>query len=325
MILENDYLKITFTSYGASIRSIIVKELNREIVYGYLNESSYQDNKDYFGCVVGRSAGRIRNGVIYDNDTKYELTKNFQNKHTLHGGYGLHNKKFSYELGENKIIFSTISPHLDNGFFGDCEIKIIYELIDNKLSMDIFATTKTRAYLNLTNHMAFNLNQDKEKNILNHQLLINADKMIEIDNECIPYRIVEVNNNFDFRIKKEIQQDLFAKDEQLIIGKGYDHPYLLNKVNDNLASTLEVEDLKVNIYTSFPALVLYIGNYLEDEIDLTSGKSIHRGSVALEPQGIPNNQEFEQYKNNNVIAKNKPLKEYVIWEFIISGKGGINL
>ena len=107
MILENEFLKITFTPYGASIMSIVVKKLNREIVYGYLNEEEYKENKDYFGCVVGRSTGRIRNGVIYDNDEKYELTKNFENKHTLHGGFGLHNKEFSYEIKE-KIIFLDI-------------------------------------------------------------------------------------------------------------------------------------------------------------------------------------------------------------------------
>ena len=69
-------------------------------------KKSYK-NKDYFGCVVGRSTGRIRNGVIYDNDEN-ELTKNFENKHTLHGGFGLHNKEFSYEIKEKKLFFLDI-------------------------------------------------------------------------------------------------------------------------------------------------------------------------------------------------------------------------
>lgn len=177
--------------------------------------------------------------------------------------------------------------------------------------------TKTRAYISLTNHVAFNLNEDKDTDILNHQLFINASKMINLDKEFIPSKIVSVNSVFDFRMKKEIKRDLFLKDEQLLIGKGYDHPYILDKSIDNLACTLEVEDLKVNIYTTLPVLVLYIGNFIEEQNNLISGKSHYRGSVALEPQGIPNNQEFKEYKDNNIITKEKPLKEYIIWEFIM--------
>ena len=170
----------------------------------------------------------------------------------------------------------------------------------------------------MTNHVAFNLNSDKTQDILNHKLWINADKMIHLDDAFMPSKIVEVNNVFDFRNEKPIKQDLFKDDPQLQIGGGYDHPYLLNGSGLRLSSKLSVCDLTLNIYTTAPALVLYIGNFMPEGMNLVEGKSLYRGSVALETQGVPNNQEFEVYQNDNIITEDKPLTEKTIWEFQIS-------
>lgn len=314
MILENRHLKVTFTPYGASIQSIIIKALNREVVYGYLNELDYQTNNDYLGCIVGRSAGRIRNATLYHQQT-YVLTKNFNNHHTLHGGGGLHNKYFDYEIKDNSIIFKRHSPHLEDGFFGDCDIKVIYELIENRLILHLLATTKTTAYINLTNHVAFNLNEDKDSDILNHKLYINADQMIQIDEAFMPYQIVKVNEVFDFRRQKRIDEDIYKPNEQLFKGQGYDHPFILNGHGLRRVSILEVEDLRLKLSTTQPCLVVYSGNFMPDGLDLISGKSKYRGSIALEAQGIPNNQEFNLYKNDNIITKENPLNETIIWKF----------
>ena len=314
MILENKHLKVTFTPYGASIQSIVYKALNREVVYGYKNEEDYKINNDYLGCIVGRCAGRIRDGVIYD-DKAYPLTKNFNQSHTLHGGSGLHNKVFNYEIKGDTITFKRHSPHLEDGFFGSCDIEVVYQLLDNQLILKLHASTDKRAYINLTNHVAFNLNEDKEKNILNHKLFIDADYMINLDEAFIPTKIVKVNEVFDFRRAKPIEEDIYKSNEQLLIGKGYDHPFILNGKNLALASTLEVEDLKLKLYTTQPSLVVYVGNFMPEGLTLVSGKSHYRGSIALEAQGIPNNQEFLEYKHANIITKEKPLNETIIWEF----------
>lgn len=315
MILENEHLKITFTAYGASIQSLIVKSLNREVVYGYFNQDDYKTNEEYMGCIVGRNAGRIRNGVIFDQNQTYSLTKNFNNKHTLHGGSGLHNKYFSCEKDDNKLVFTIYSPHLDNGFFGECNIKATYELIDNKLKLTLCATTPGKAYINLTNHVAFNLNDDKTQDILNHKLIINADQMMNLDNEFIPTEIVDVDDVFDFRKAKIIGKDINKENSQLNIGKGYDHPYILNGKGLKKACSLEVNDLKLILSTTQPSIVLYVGNFMPNGIKLNRGQSVYRGLVALEAQGIPNNQEFSKYKNKNIITKEKPLNETIIWEF----------
>jgi aldose 1-epimerase len=315
MILENKHLKIKFTPYGASIQSLTIKKLNREVIYGYLNDEDYKINKDYMGCIVGRSAGRIRNAIIYDNDKEYLITKNFEQKHNLHGGKGLHNKKFLYKKEDSKITFYTNTPHLYDGFFGECDIKVTYELIDNKIKLTLEATTPKKAYINLTNHVAFNLNHDKNIDILNHKLYIDANQMINLDKDFIPSEIVKVDKVFDFRTPKQIGLDINTINEQLEIGKGYDHPYILNGEGLRKVCSLEVDDLKLNLSTTFPCLVLYIGNFMPPRIKLMAGESHYRGSIALEAQGIPNNQEFKKYKNQNIITNKDPLKETIIWEF----------
>lgn len=316
MILENNYLKVTFTPYGASIRSIVVKKVNREVVYGYFDEDKYKTNNEYLGCIVGRNAGRIRNGVIFDREGKlYSLPKNHNNQHTLHGGFGLHNKKFAFEKKENTIIFSYHSLNLENGFFGECDIKITYTLNKNKLILNMEGTTKETAYLNLTNHVSFNFNEDKKSTILNHKLTIDADQFMALDDEFIPYKIVSVEEAFDFRKGKKIGKDIHLNNKQLQIGKGYDHPFILNGTGLRQIASLEGEDVKMHLYSSHPALVVYVGNFMPEGIKLMKGYSTYRGSVALEPQGIPNNQEFEKYKSDYIITNNNPLKETIIWEF----------
>lgn len=249
------------------------------------------------------------------DDKNYPLTKNFNQTHTLHGGVGLHRKKFNYTCLDNKLIFKRYSPHLEDGFFGDCDIIITYELKQNALILTMHATTQTRAYINLTNHVSFNLNQDKDKTILNHKLWIDADKMIEIDQAFMPSKIVPIDEVFNFKTPKRIEKDINNPHQQLLIAKGYDHPYILNKSGLREVATLEVSDLRLRLATTQPSLVLYSGNFIPNGLHLTTGQSHHRGAVALEAQGIPNNQEFETYKHHNIITKAHPLNEIIMWTF----------
>jgi|SRR5690554_3527180 len=315
IILENDFLKITFNKYGASITSLLVKKVNRDVVYSYKDDLNYKNNFMFLGCMIGRSSGRIENAIIEIDKNKYQLEKNFLNKHNLHGGKGIHNLLFSYKISNDEVLFERELKHLDDGFVGNVKISLTYKIIDNKLKLNIYATTDRLTYLNLTNHVSFNLNQSKYKTILDHKLYINSKNYIKLNKEMIPKKISKVNSVFDFSNKKYIKTDFYNKNRQLKIANGYDHTYILNN-DSNIKATLEIEDLKLNLYTTNKALVVYTGNNQKEGILTKVDKSYKYGSISLEAQGVSNNQKFKEYRNDNLIDIDKPYNENIIWEFI---------
>lgn len=314
ILLENDFLKVQFNKYGASITSLIVKKVNRDVIYSYKEESNYKNNFMYLGCMIGRSSGRIEDGILKIQNVKYQLEKNFLNKHNLHGGKGIHNLSFDYEIKKDRVIFKKKLLHLKDKFIGNVNLKLTYTLKENRLKLKMFATTDRLTYLNLTNHVSFNLNQSKYKTILEHKLFIDANKYIKLNRDMIPVKIAKVDEVFNFKNKKTIKDNFYNKNKQLKIANGYDHAYILN--NNNIQATLEVEDLKLNLYTNNKALVLYTGNNQKEGILTKVNQTYKYGSVSLEAQGIPNNQRFAKYQEDNLIDVNKPYDKEIIWEFI---------
>ena len=81
--LENKFLKVEFLNLGAIIKKIEFKDKN--IVLGYEDIEKYRENPAYLGAVIGRTAGRIKDGLLKLDNTEYQLDKN-NNGNTLHGG-----------------------------------------------------------------------------------------------------------------------------------------------------------------------------------------------------------------------------------------------
>ena len=50
----------------------------------------------YIGCVLGRYANRIKDGLFSIKGKEYQLYKNDMNKHHLHGGLSLNNLHFCF-------------------------------------------------------------------------------------------------------------------------------------------------------------------------------------------------------------------------------------
>ena len=166
--LENKFLKVELLNLGAIIRKIEFKD--RNIVLGYEDIEKYRENPAYLGAIIGRTAGRIKDGILKLDGTEYQLDKN-NNGNTLHGGKNSISHKFwNAENIENGLCFSIKSPHLDNGYPANVEIKVSYILNNNELLIKYFATTDRLTYLNLTNHSYFNLSGSSD-NIIYEDIL----------------------------------------------------------------------------------------------------------------------------------------------------------
>lgn len=313
--LENKFLKVEFLNLGAIIKKIELKDKNgniKNIVLGYEDIKKYRENSAYLGAIIGRTAGRIKNGILKLDDTEYQLDKN-NNGNTLHGGKNSISHRFwNVQNIENGLCFSIKSFHLDNGYPANIEIKVSYILNDNELLIKYFATTDNLTYLNLTNHSYFNLSGNPDNTIYEDILKIDSNYLIEINENSIPCETISLDNSvFNFKETRKLEEFFKADDEQKTIANdGIDHPYVFNGKIGKLEIKNIKSGIKMSVETNNPAVVIYTANYLQD-----IGFKKH-SAICFETQEVPN---LYRDKNINVyptfIDKNTNYEKYTKFIF----------
>jgi aldose 1-epimerase len=303
-IKNSNKVSATFTNYGQRLISLMVPDRKGtlgDVVLGFYTLEEYKKAaENYFGSTIGRYGNRIANGKFSIGDKQYTLATNNTPNH-LHGGIdGFNDVIWNVkQLAENKLVFSRISPDMEEGYPGDLKVKVTYTLTnDNELKMDYHATTNKATVINLTHHSFFNLKGEGEGDINSHILTVNADSYTPINKFFIPTGKIEkvASTPFDFRKGKPIGVDLKNKNEQLANGLGYDHNFVLNanpKNSEGLVFAAKVEEPEsgrvMEIFTNEPGLQFYGGNFLDGKTKGKSGKPfVYRGAFCLETQHFPN-------------------------------------
>ena len=286
------------TNYGGRIVNLFTPDregIFKDIVLGYSTAKEYLEKPDhFFGAIIGRYGNRIANSKFTIDDNEFLLDNN-EGKHQLHGGQkGFHKVIWkANQISDSILELTHTSQHLNQGFPGTLEVKVIYALTDNnELEINYFATSDAKTVINLTNHSYFNLSGDFAKTIENHILQIKADCFLPVNSEMIPIGNLEnvVNTPLDFREPKKIKQDIFQSDKQLELALGYDHNFVLNDTNFKFAAKVIDESSKrvMEVYTTEPGIQFYSGNHLDNlkgKQDIIYNK---RAAFCLETQHFPN-------------------------------------
>ena len=309
-------MEISILSYGGIITSWTAADKNgdyKDIVLGYKTLAEYEAEKAYFGALIGRYSNRIAGGKFELNDKEYKVAKNNGVNH-LHGGL----KGFDKVVWDAKTIvndsavaleLSYLSKDMEEGYPGNLATKVTYNLNnEDELIIKYEATTDKPTIVNLTQHSYFNLTGDFTEDVLNHELLINSDYFLPVDNTLIPTgEIRHVNKTpFDFRKPKAIGKNINNKNTQIKLGMGYDHCWVLNDQNKGLrfvASAYEpVSGRLLRVYSDKPGIQFYSGNFLGGTLpDKSNGINQHRTGFCLETQyypDSPNQENFPSVKLN---------------------------
>ncbi|MBB1340924.1 galactose mutarotase [Pseudoalteromonas sp. SR45-6] len=300
-LTNSNGVSVDVINYGGIITRIETPDSNGNmgnIVLGMDNLEDYTNATTYFGAIIGRFGNRIANGKFSLNGTDYQLATNDGANH-LHGGVQGFDKKvwnmvpFSTQNSAG-VTLSLVSPDGDQGYPGELTTQVTYTLTNkNTLDMQFVAKTNKPTIINMTQHSYFNL--AGKGDILDHQMQINSNAITPVDGGLVPTgELMQVAGTpFDFRNPKAIGKEINVDDEQLKLGKGYDHNFVLkNKPNHDLIEAANVYEPSsgrtLTVYTEEPAVQFYSGNFLDGSSKQASGL-VHklRSGFCLEPQHFP--------------------------------------
>jgi len=292
-------MEATISTYGGVVVSLIVPDRTGtagDVVLGFDNFEGYLKSPPYFGAIIGRYGNRIAHGKFTLDGVEYTLAKN-NGENSLHGG----NRGFDKRLWTVKsssgqsLVLAYLSKDGEEGYPGNLATTVTYTLTDNnELRIDYAATTDKDTVLNLTNHSYFNLAGQGEGDVLGHQVTIHADRFTPVDKTLIPtgeLRNVE-GTPFDFRQPHAIGERINSGDEQLTLGGGYDHNFVLNRAGAGLELAATVSEPKtgrvLEVFTTEPGVQFYTGNFLDGTLTGKGGKVYGRRSAfCLETQHFP--------------------------------------
>lgn len=305
-------VEVKITNYGATVTSIKVPDRSgkfEDVALGYDSIDGYLAKNPHLGSVAGRYANRIAKGEFTLNGKAYKLAKNNGENH-LHGGpKGFYQALWTatpVESGDNVgLTLKYLSKDGEEGYPGNLDVTVTYTLTgDNALKIDYAATTDKDTILNLTNHSYFNLAGAGNGDILKHELKINSEQITPVDSTMIPTGDVKpvAGTPFDFSKLTAIGARINDQDEQLILGKGYDHNFILNVNNTISTPAVEVYEPTtgrvMEVFTNQPGVQLYTGNFLDGTITGKGGKVYNqRYGFCLETQHYPDSPNKPNFPN----------------------------
>lgn len=328
--LTNDKgFQVSCLDYGCIITEILAPDrdgLLENVVLGFDTWEEYGSNPHYFGAIVGRFAGRIKEGAFTIEGTDYQLAKNSAGQH-LHGGPGgFHAAVWKAKLIENEhesiVEFTHFSPDGEEGFPGNLTMTVRYIIKndENQLAISYSAVSDKTTLLNVTNHSYFNLSGNFKQPVLDHQLTIPSSQYAELNEDMLPTgKLVSVDEDllFDFRKGRTIREGTDSQHPQIeLVGGGYDHPFLLDK---EVQPVIELKDTEsgrsLQVETTEQAVVLYTANHIGGPYSFKGVAAQNQLGLCLETQGLPDSIHHPHFPSA-ILKAGKKFESQTLYRFL---------
>jgi len=327
VLMNGSGAEACITNYGGRLVSLMVPDKNgkmTDVVLGYDNIDAYVLSNGNFGALIGRFGNRIANGRFTLDDVEYTLPQN-NNGHCLHGGPdGYHTVVWTArQISRQTLELTYFSVDGEAGFPGNLNIKVTYTLTnDNAIDIAYEATTNKATVVNLTNHSYFNLSGMHDQPILDHIIQINADSFTKVDETRIPTgELASVEGTpLDLRQPIAVGARIDEDYNQLVIGGGYDHCWVLN-TNGNISQLAAkvvspTSGIGMEVYTNEPGIQLYAGNAMREDIGKHGVTYSRRGALCLETQHYPDSPNKPEFPTT-VLRPGETYKSRCIYKFTV--------
>jgi aldose 1-epimerase len=327
--LRNSHgMEATIMTYGGIVTSLKVPDKDGnfgDVVLGYDNLDGYLKSSPYFGALIGRYGNRIAHGQFSLDGVTYNLATN-NGVNSLHGGLkGFDKRVWSARplptANGPSLILTYVSRNEEEGYPGNLLVTAVYSITENnELKLEFTATTDRDTVVNLTHHSYFNLCGSGD--VLGHVVYINADKFTPVDSGLIPTGELRpvAGTPFDFTKPATIGSRINnTNDEQIVLGGGYDHNFVLNKKGNELSLAASVYEpttgRTMEVWTTEPGVQFYSGNFLDGSITGKGGWVYNfRNGFCFEPQHFPDSPNHPAFPTTEL----KPGETYqntIIYKF----------
>jgi aldose 1-epimerase len=323
-------LEARIITYGGAVASLKTPDragAMGDIVQGFDSIAGYLSPEPYFGALIGRYGNRIGHAKFSLNGKDYTLPKN-DGENTLHGGERGFDKRVwtGRELPDGGLELTYLSKDGEEGFPGNLKATVAYHLTDaDELKIEYSATTDKDTVVNLTNHSYFNLKGAGQGDILGHLMMLSADKFTPVDAGLIPTGELRAvaGTPFDFRKPTAIGARIEQGDEQLKLGKGYDHNWVLNRTGSGLSLAARVDEPTtgrvMEVRTTEPAIQFYTGNFLDGTLKGKGGKVYGlRAAFCLETQHYPDSPNKPKFPST-VLKPGQTYHTTTVYKFWVNG------
>ena len=300
--LKDEKIELEVMNYGGFMLSLKVADKSgkvEDVLLGFDDPGGFYENNHsksaaFFGPIVGRYANRIVHAEFKLDGKEYHLVKN-DGDNSLHSGpNGFNNQMWDAKIIADGVELKYLSKDGEGGFPGNLTARVRYTVKGGDVKIEYFATTDKPTVVNLTSHGYFNLAGQGNGTILEEQLKLFAAKFTPVDSTLIPTGELKpvTGTPFDFTAPHAIGERINADDEQLKLGHGYDHNFVIDGGGKKLVEAAEVYDPKsgrvMQVWTTEPGVQFYTSNFLNGSIKGKKGIAYPRnGALCLETQHYP--------------------------------------
>ncbi|MEM9888063.1 MAG: aldose epimerase family protein [Bacteroidota bacterium] len=328
---NKDGMMMKVSTFGGTLTELHVPDRDgnlEDVTLGFDSLSAYQKKHPNFGSLIGRYGNRIAKGKFSIDGQTYTLALN-NGENALHGGIRGFNKRIwaaqpieaDHQVG---LELRYTSPDMEEGYPGNLSVVVRYLLNNaNEWIIEYEATTDKKTPINLTQHAYFNFKGAGNGDILDHELMINANRYTPVDATLIPTgELANVENTpFDFRMPTAIGKRIEEENQQLENGGGYDHNWVLNRDSKGLelAATLyEAESGRfMEVLTTEPGVQFYCGNFLDgSNIGKGNKAYAHRTGLCLETQHFPNSPNQDNFPST-ILSPEEKYESKTIYRFSV--------
>ncbi|MBV2142861.1 galactose mutarotase [Falsochrobactrum sp. TDYN1] len=299
LTIANGPLEAKIITWGAAIQDLRMKGHDAPLVIGYRDFADYPAHSPHLGAIAGRFSNRIRNACFELDGHIYEVEANLKGRHNIHGGSkGLGKRVWKVaSTGPDFVTLATMAADGEMGFPGNLNVHCTYMLnADSTLIVRLEAVTDRPTICNLLHHSYFNLDDGGESDILDHEVKIEADAYMPVDEDLIPDgRVLPVRGTpYDFRNFRSVRYEENGEHIK------YDNNFCLAASRGPLRPCASVKaarsSIRLDIATTEPGVQFYAGNTMgKDCIGLTGRPYGDHAGLCLEPQVWPGSLEYPYF------------------------------
>ena len=313
-------------NYGARVTKLNVpdkKGVTADVVLSFDTLEEITTKETYFNATCGRFANRIKDAKFTLEGKDYKLAEN-NGPNSLHGGKeGFNMKVWDVKsISENEIILHYLSPDGEEGYPGNLDVTLTYQLTDeNELKIHYEAISDKTTVIGLTNHSYFNLKGAGEGLVHDHYLQLNADFHTALDEfTCPTGEVLKVDNSpYDFSeptlLADRINDPVFAPN------RGLDDNWVIRR---NQPGELVVAGYiyepesgrKMEVITTQPGVQIYTANWVDKQIAKYGKQYEAQGAICLETQGFPASPNYPHFPST-VLRAGEKYDEWCIYKFSV--------